>query len=189
MKAGGRCACACVLGRGARTTDVELTALVTGEDDTGHHLQVLGEVGLTTHTGDLGNRLGRHGDDRSLGLGTSLDLVGSDGHRLQLFAGFLQIILTADALSFRQGESFRNCVETYTGNQQRIFTIRDSVDVKVSVLVGRASVGGTFQPLGYYTCSPLGVANFEHSRAIETVMAKFEIDVARGSKELVCLFA
>ena len=95
---------------------------------------------MTAHAGDLGNRLRCHGDDRRLGLRTGLDLVGCDGHRLQLFAGFLQKILTADALTFRQGEILRNRIETHAGDQQGIVAVGDSVDIEVTVLVGRATL-------------------------------------------------
>ena len=101
---------------GRATTDVELTALVAREDDARHHLQVLGEVGLTAHARNLGDCLGCNSDDRSLGLGAGLNLVGSDGHRLQLLAGLLQVILAVNALVFRKVEDFRNGVVAHASN-------------------------------------------------------------------------
>ena len=130
---------------GRTTTDVELTALVASEDDTGHHLQVLGEVGLTAHARNLVDGLGRHCDDRGLSLGAGLNLVGGDGHRFQFLAGLLEEILTADALALRQCEGLADGVVTHAGDQQGVFAVRDSVDVEIAIFVGRATVSGAFQ--------------------------------------------
>ena len=89
--------------------------------------------------------LGRHGDDRSLGLGAGLNLVGSDGHRLQFLAGLFQIVFTVDALTFRKVKHLRNGVVTHTRNQQGVASVGNAVDIEIAVLVGRATEGGTFE--------------------------------------------
>ena len=119
--------------------------MVASEDDAWHHLQVLGKVGLTAYARNLRNGLGCDGDDRGLGLRTCLNLVGSNGHRLQLLAGLLQVILTVDALAFREVETLRNGVVTHAGNQQGILSVGDAVNVEIAVFIGRATKGSALQ--------------------------------------------
>ena len=130
---------------GRTATDIELTALVASEDDARHHLQVLGKVGLTAHARNLGDGLGSDRNDRGLGLSACLDLVGSDGHRFQLLAGLLHVILTVDALAFRQVERLADGVVTHAGDQQGITSVRDAVDVEIAILIGCTAKGGAPQ--------------------------------------------
>ena len=130
---------------GRSATDVKLSTLVTGEDDARHHLQILGKVGLTAHAGDLGNRLRRDGNHRGLGLGARLNLVSSDGHRLQLLAGLLQVILAVNDLAFRKVESLRNGIVTHARNEQRVVSIGDTIDVEIAIFTGRATKSRTLQ--------------------------------------------
>ena len=130
---------------GRTTTDVKLTALVAGEDDTRHHLQVLGEVGLTTYTRNLGDGLRCDSDDRSFGLGAGLNLIGSNRHRFQLLARLFHEILAADGLVSRQAKALRNGVVTHICDQQRILPVGDAVDIEIAVFVGCAAKGCAFQ--------------------------------------------
>ena len=73
-------------------SDIKLTALVASEDDTWNYLQILCEVGLSSHSRDSGNDFRSYVHDGSLSLGPCLDFVGSDVDSSKHHIRFFEII-------------------------------------------------------------------------------------------------
>ena len=130
---------------GRAATDIELSALVTGEDDTRNHLEVLCQVSLSADTRNLGDGLGRHRNHRGLGLRTCLHLVGSDAHRLQGQAGLFQRVLLVQGVSTRQTDRVRQRVIAYAGDVQRVFPVGNARDVEIPVFRGGTSQSCSLQ--------------------------------------------